>query len=219
MTRLIPLCLLLASPALAADDDFPRWRLDGGLTFSHFEQQVKVEIGGARGERLVTDTELGVNTFFTWSPLRYLGLGVFAQLDVGSREMGRFEGVDDQDRTVTSGELGGSFTELWVGPLVRGQWRTLFLELGYGFGTRLDDGREDLPDEDGGTDGALLTSPSVAWLFAAGAGVPLTESLQAVLRIEYRVRYYDRRTSGKLADRLVHGTQSLAPFFGVAWSF
>ena len=197
--------------------DFAHWRIDAGLTFGHFEQQVKVEIGGAKGEKLVTDSEFGLNLFATFNPIEYLGFGLFMQVDVGTREAGRFEGVDADDMAVTSGELGGPYTEFWVGPIVRGQWSTLFAEVGYGFGLRADDGRSDLPAIDGDTDGALMTSPAVAWLFAVGAGVPIIDGLQAVLRIEYRVRYYDRRTSGDLDSSLVHGTQNLTPFVGIAW--
>src|SRR5690606_12105587 len=94
-------------PAHAQADDFARWRLDGGLTFSHFEQQIKTEIGGARGDRLVTDSEFGLNLFATFNPIPYLGLGVFTQLDIGTRRAAAFSGVDDQGRTVTSGEVGG----------------------------------------------------------------------------------------------------------------
>lgn len=47
--------LLVAMPARAE----PRFRLDAGSTFSRFEQQVKTEVGGARGERLVTESQFG----------------------------------------------------------------------------------------------------------------------------------------------------------------
>lgn len=47
--------LLFATPSRAE----PRFRFDGGLTFSRFEQQVKTELGGARGERLVEEVQFG----------------------------------------------------------------------------------------------------------------------------------------------------------------
>ena len=56
-------------------------------------------------------------------------------------------------KTVTEGQVGGAFTEMWLGPYVRGQWRWLFAELGYGaLGMRWDDARNDLPDEGGEVD-------------------------------------------------------------------
>ena len=213
------LCLLTPTIAHAKDKPHRPWRLDAGLTFSHFEQQIKVEIGGVRGEKLVTDSELGLNVFATYSPWSFLGLGLFAQADFGQREAGRFSGVDANNQTITTGELGGPYREFWIGPLVRGQWKTLFAEVGYGFGVRDDQGRTDLPSTSGDTTSALYTSASVAWLFAIGAGVPITETLQAVLRIEYRIRYYDQRGDEAFKDNLVHGTQNLLPFFGLGWTF
>lgn len=103
-------------------------------------------------------------------------MGGFLQLDGGTRRAGRFLGLDDNDMTVVEGEVGGAFTELWLGPVVRGQWRALFAELGYGLlGRRTDDARDDLPNTRGGTDGAPLE------------------------------------------DELVHGTQDITPFIGLAW--
>lgn len=213
----VGLLICLSSNALA--QDHPRWRVDAGLAFSHFEQQIKVEIGGARGEKLVTDSELGLNVFATYNPLAYLGVGMFAQANIGRRDAARFERIGADNKTVTTGEVGGGYQELWVGPLLRGQYKTLFAEVGYGFGARDDDARDDVPSRSGQTETVLYTSPTVSWLFAVGAGVPLTPSLQAVLRVEYRVRYYNRRSDGLLADNLVHGTQNLLPFVGLGWTF
>ncbi len=101
--------------------------------------------------------------------------------------------------------------------MVRAQWRTLFVELAYApLGIRSDDARTDLPSESG-TDSALRTSFAIAWYAALGGGVPVTDDLEVVLRLELRVRYYDRRGDGKLVDNLVHGTQNFTPFVGVAW--
>ena len=58
------------------------WRLDGGLIFDRFAQQVKHEIGGAGGERLVEHTALGVGvigTYRSWGPF---SAGLFTRLDI-----------------------------------------------------------------------------------------------------------------------------------------
>ena len=121
---------------------------------------------------------------------------------------------------VVATTTGGVYHEFWVGPLLRLDWRTLFLELGYGaFGIRSDEARDDLPAADGTTDSALLTHPGVAWLMALGGGVPVTELLQVVIRVEYRIRYYNRRVAGALQNDINHGTQNITPFIGVAWAF
>jgi hypothetical protein len=193
--------------------------VDVGLTGGHFEQQVKTEVGGERGEKIVVDTHLGVHSFATYRIWGPLSLGLFTQLDVGERSQGRFAGFDAQDRTQVDKQTGGTYTEFWVGPVLRGQWRALFAEVGYGaFGVRDDEARDDLPDESGSTDSALRTSPTIAWLAAVGAGVPLTDHFDAILRLEYRVRYYDQRGDKDLADDIVHGTQGFTPFVGLAWS-
>ena len=74
-----------------------------------------------------------------WGPLSG---GLYARYDIGTRKAGRFEGVEN-GRTVTTGETGGAYSELWFGPLVRAQWAYIFAELGYGLlGIRSDDARE-----------------------------------------------------------------------------
>lgn len=193
------------------------FRFDLGLTFHRFEQQVKSEIGGARGERLVEESALGLAGVASWRVWGPLSIGALARYDTGSRNAGRFTGLDAEDRAVVEDEVGGDFDEFWLGPLVRAQWRMLFVELGYGaLGLRDDAARGDLATADGGTDAALRTSPTVAWLAAIGGQVNVWSQLDVVFRVEYRVRYYDRRDA-PLANELVHGTQSFAPIVGVAW--
>lgn len=222
---IIALTAALVSPALAEPPNptteeteaAERFRFDLGLTLHRFEQQIKSEIGGARGERLVQESTLGLSGVASWRVWGPLSIGAYARFDTGSRNAGRFVGLDADNKTVVEGEVGGDFDELWIGPLVRAQWRMLFVELGYGaIGMRNDDARGDLPTADGDTSSALRTSPTVAWLAAIGGQVNIWSNLDAVFRVEYRVRYYDRRDEA-LVDELVHGTQSFAPIVGVAW--
>jgi len=213
------LLLCLASPTWAEPlaPAEARFRFDLALTFSRFEQQVKAEVGGARGERLVEESFAGFIGQATWRAYGPLSIGWYGQLDTGSRHAGRFAGLDADQKTVVSGAVGGDFMEIWTGPLVRAEWRGLFVELGYGaLGRRFDDARADLPDAYGDTDAALRTSPTVAWLVGLGGAINVWEALDVVLRLQYRVRYYDRR-GAPLADDLVHGTQNFTPFLGAAW--
>lgn len=206
-----------ADPAWAEQ---PRLRMDGLLTFTRFEQQVKTEVGGAVGERLVESTEAGVAHALTarlWGPFQ---LGAFMVFNGGNRSAGRFVGFDDDGGAVVAGRVGGPYYELWAGPLFRFEWYRLFAELGYGaYGIRHDAARDDLPSETGATTGTLRTDPAIAWMMALGGTVPITESVELVIRAEYRIRYYDRRGGDALAEGIVHGTQSFAPFVGVAWRF
>lgn len=202
----------------------PRVRLDGGLTFSRFEQQVKTELGGTRGDRLVEEFSFGYNQALTYRAVDWhdfsLAAGGFMQLDLGQREAARFSGFANDGSPQTTARIGGRFVELWMGPIVRLEWRRVFGELGYGlYGARRDDARDDLTDDDGNATGTLRTSASVAWTFALGGRIALVESLDLVLRMQYRIRYYDSRGGAPLAGGAVHGTQNFTPFVGVAWSF
>lgn len=198
----------------------PRWRMDGLLTLTRFEQQVKTEVGGAVGERLVEATEAGVAHALTarvWGPFQ---LGAFMVFNGGNRRAGRFVGFDDDDGAVVADGVGGPYYELWAGPLLRFEWYRLFAELGYGaYGTRHDAARDDLPSETGVRTGRLTTDAAIAWMIALGGTIPITDRVEVVIKAEYRIRYYDRRGGTALADGIVHGTQSFAPFVGVAWRF
>jgi hypothetical protein len=206
-------CVVLSGHAQAKET----WRFDGGVSLTRFEQQIKTEIGGERGERLVEALAFGFSgtaTHRVWGPL---SAGMFTRFDIGRRSAARFERIVDE-RTVTMGEVGGDYNELWVGPLIRAQWKTLFAELGYGLvGLRNDDARDDLVDQGGDNEAALNTSRTVAWILNLGGGVPINKTLELAIRLEYRVRYYDRRDE-PLVDKLVHGTQNYTPFIGVAWT-
>jgi hypothetical protein len=218
LSSILLLSALLVAPSVRADQQ-PRARLDAGLTYARFEQQVKSEIGTEAGERLVTQTEFGLLSLLSyrfWGPL---SAGGFMQLDAGERQAARFAGFATDGRTQVSDRIGGAFYELWMGPFVRAEWRQLFVEVGYGaYAARHDAARDDLATESGATDGLLRTHPTIAWLFALGGTVPVTAALAVALRIEYRIRYYTRRGGDALDDEIVHGTQNITPFLGIAWT-
>ncbi len=112
----------------------------------------------------------------------------------------------------------GRYWEVWLGPLLRFQWRFLAAEIGYGLvGARRDRARDDLADADGRATDAFRTSPRIAWHFALATYAPLHDALDLVIRVQYRVRYYDRRGGISLEDGVVHGTQNLTPTIGLAW--
>lgn len=212
--------LILVLPGLAAQSqEGTPWRIDGGLTFSHFQQQVKAVVGDPRGERLVNETQFGIMALGSYNVWDHLSLGVFMQFDRGNRHAARFNGFDPSTgRTVTSDKIGGNFLEFWSGPFLRLQWKSLFGEFGYGLiGFRNDDARTDLPSTTGDTTATLALSPSVAWFVGLGVGVPLTDALDLSIRMEYRLRYYDRRGGNPFVNKVEHGTQNITPFVGISW--
>ncbi|HXG38535.1 MAG TPA: hypothetical protein VNL36_07180, partial [Bacteroidota bacterium] len=50
------------------------WRVEGGVTFRHFQQQVKAEVGQPRGDRLVNEFELGALLSGTYRVHEYLSV-------------------------------------------------------------------------------------------------------------------------------------------------
>jgi hypothetical protein len=202
-----------------ADAPSPKIHLDLGLTFQRFEQQVKQDVGGARGDRLVEETSLGVHLSGSYRVWKLLELGLFVRADVGDRSAARFAGFAPDGTTMVEGRVGGAYAEIWIGPLARVRWKRLFAEVGYGLvALREDDARDDLVSTTGDDSGLFTTLPSVSWLFGLGADLPITTCLSASLRIEYRIRYYDERGGDPLAGDVVHGTQNLTPFVGVTWA-
>jgi hypothetical protein len=142
------------------------------------------------------------------------------QLDIGQREATRFAGFDTNGKTTITDDVGGRYLELWMGPLLRVEYRRVFLEAGYAFyGARRDDARDDLVANNGDRSGTLHTSASVAWAFALGGRIPIVRDLDLVLRMQYRIRYYDERSGVPLSGGTVHGTQNYTPVAGIAWTF
>ena len=211
-------CLIIALLVSATAARAEPLRVDGSLGFAHFQQQAKPRIGTPRGERLVEYTAFTLSLAASYEVMPYLAVFGFAELDLGVRRAGELAGFDADGRATIDPAVGGNYSEIWSGLGVRGQWRMLFLELGYALvARRWDSGRDDLPAADGGTGGAFAPEASVRWLAAAGGTVRLRECLDLVLRLEWRIRYYDERDGQPLEDGIVHGTQEFRPLVGVAW--
>ncbi|MEZ4359428.1 MAG: hypothetical protein R3B48_04550 [Kofleriaceae bacterium] len=215
LAALVLAAVALLAPATARAEPI---RLDASLGLSRFQQQAKPRVGTPRGERLVEHNALSVATHGAWRPYRFLALGAFVEADVGQRRSGELAGFDAEGRATIEPAVGGSYAEVWAGLLLRGHWRGAFAEVGYPLlARRWDRGRADLPDERGGTDGALSPILTVRWMAALGGSVPITGCLDLTVRLEWRIRYYDQRDGVDLAGGIVHGTQEIRPLFGLAW--
>ncbi len=210
---LLLIFVLSLTPILLSAQDLD---LELSLSFERFEQQVKQEIGGVQGERLVEESRFSVGLAGVYGLNEYLGVGAFVRTDVGSSSAGRFVGFDSSGAAMVGSEVGGGFSEIWVGPMVRGTWRSLHLDLGYGLiGLRSDDARSDLPSTTGDTTSSFSTSPTVAWLIAFGGALPIEDNVDLIISAEYRVRYYTQRGGDPIVGEIEHGTQSLVPLIGV----
>ena len=142
--------LIFFFESVAVAQDSTLWKLDIGGTFSTFQQQVKAEVGDPRGERLVNETQVGVMLMGTYEVNENVSAGLFLQLDRGNRLAARFDGFDNEGRTITKDKIGGDYSEIWFGPLVHLRWKNFFAEGGYGaVGRRMDEGRADLASATG----------------------------------------------------------------------
>src|SRR5690606_33112423 len=137
---------LLLINNLAFPQSKSKFSLDGGLTISHFQQQVKQDVGDPRGERLVHEYEFGFLLTGRYKLNDYISVGIFVRTDIGKREAALFDGFDIEGKTIVKNQLGGNYTEIWLGPEVMFRWKQLFAEVGYGLvGIRSDEGRDDIP--------------------------------------------------------------------------
>jgi hypothetical protein len=196
------------------------WRIESAFTLSHFQQQVKTEIGDDRGQRLVYEEAIGILVTGGYKIHDLFRIGLYVQYDGGKRTLAIFDGFDNDGKTRIRNEVGGAYNEVWFGPLLQFYWRTFVAEAGYAaIGIRSDDARTDIPAHDGDISAAFRTHPTIAWMFSVGAAVPVFDRLELVVRIQYRARYYNRRGSKELIDTIEHGTQSIAPLIGVSWTF
>lgn len=210
--------LMIAQGANAQDST--RFRIDTGIFYSTFQQQVKARVGDPRGERLVNQEEIGIMAMGTYRILDFFSAGFFVQFDRGNRHAAQFDGFDTEGKTKTRNKIGGFFHEFWMGPFLRFQQKTMFAEAGFGLiGLRNDDARTDLRSSAGDERGTFEVSPRIAWLFALGAGLPVSDHLDFIIRMEYRLRYYNEREGTPLEDGIEHGTQNITPFVGISWNF
>lgn len=190
------------------------------LGFNHFQQQVKSEIGGVRGERLINQSEFNseLELFYSLNPFFQLGWNL--QYDIGEREAGKFSHLDGDKKAVVDGQIGGDYWELWTGPVVKTQWKFVFAEFGYGLvGLRQDDARNDIPDSKQKTSSVLKTNASVAWIASVGIEAPLIEKLSLSVKLKYRVRYYSSRGDVSLINNYELGSQNITPMMGVKYQF
>jgi hypothetical protein len=227
-TSLVVACVVASTwVTQAQSQDSLRWQVQAGMTYSHFQQQVKAEVGQPRGERLSYDLQFGVMALGTYEAWAWpegdasAHAGAFLQFDRGNRLSARFNGFDSATgRTTTKDKFEGNFSEFWLGPFVRAQWRYLFGEFGWALvGFRNDGLRSDLPSSTGDTTGTFDLLPKVAIFAGLGAAVPFNHNLSMVFRFEYRLRYYKGREGQPFKEGFEHGTQNITPFIGVGWKF
>jgi len=211
------LCIHFYSDLFSQENEKKVWTVEAGLSVSMFQQQIKAEIGDPSGQKLLDEYQIGILGMAQRKIWKPVSGGIFFIYDIGSRSMAQFAGFDSLGRTITTQEQGGKYMELWLGPVVRVTVSRLSLDIGYAIvGKRIDDNRTDIASSSGSTSGSFSVNPKVAWLFALGAVVPIQGNVDFMLKVEYRIRYYNQRDGNSLSGNIEHGTQSLAPFAGIS---
>jgi hypothetical protein len=205
---------------VSGDDKEPsKFYAELGFTVSRFEQQVKKEVGGAKGDLLSDESNFSTVVTGGYKLSKYISVGAFMRYDTGKRFNAIFNGFNAQNETIVTGKIGGNFSEVWIGPMVRLHWKQLYFSSGYAlFGSRVDDARSAVKSSSGATTGSFSTHPRVALQFHFGGAIPITKKLDAFFALEYRIRYYDERGGNELVDDIILGTQNILPFAGLKLS-
>lgn len=220
MNKTLLLLALLVWSIQGKSQDNSKYIVDFTGTFTHFEQQIKTEIGGTKGELLIADTEFTAQFIGLYRLSPIFSAGWYVQEDIGNRENAQFDSFDEKGATKVVNLQGGRFTEFWTGPIVRAQYSFAFAEVGYGLvGFRNDKARTAILNKDGEANGDFTTSPTVAWLGSVGFQGSLTEYLNLQVKLQYRVRYYNKKGGVELAQEAVHGTQNLTPMVGFSYAW
>ena len=195
-----------------------QWTFGTAFTFSHFQQQVKSTIGDPKGERLVNINELGIDLNLYYQLKNNYSIGLFIRSDFGGRSLANFDGFDADGKTKVKDKIGGDFQEYWFGPIFKGQWNHFFIELAYApIAWRVDDARIDLPSVSGNKTTAFSTHPTIAYMLGLGASFNVTKRFDAQFKVEYRVRYYEKREDEDIAGNVNIGSQSIVPVIGLIW--
>lgn len=210
------LCFAILTPLFARESN---WRIETGVTFSHFQQQVKRAVGDPRGQRLVNEFEIGALISGSYRIHDFVSAGIFTRLDRGERFLANFNGFSAEGKTQTTDGIGGTYTEFWIGPYAQFQWKQLLIDIGFApFGRRYDKARGDLPNARGDTDGSFSLHPAIAWMFSVGGEFEIGNRTRLLIKAEYRPRYYSERGGETLIGSVEHGTQSISPIIGLSYS-
>lgn len=218
MKKIFILCVVIQS--LCFSQEQTHWRVEVGALVSHFQQQIKRAVGDPRGQRLVNEFQLGGLLSGIYRVQEFIHAGMFVRIDRGERFLANFSGFDSDGKTQTKDGIGGTYTELWIGPLIQLQWKQLTLDLGYAaYGARSDNARSDIMNINNSIGGSFSLHPKIAWLFSVGGSFTIFENIDLLMKIEYRPRYYSERGGSSLINNIEHGTQSIVPILGVAFLF
>lgn len=193
------------------------WSVDASVAFGILQEQAK-NASNESGGRLFQSVTAALLVSGTHHIAAWADLGVFGMVEVGERSAADFGGVNSAGVPTPISHDGGRYSMFWIGPMVRLNWRSAFLDIGYvAFGVRDDTAYPTLTSPSGSSDEPFRTDPLRSWMFTAGMRTPMWDNVDLTLKIEYRYLYYDRR-GDRLENDLVYGTQAIRPHIGLSFS-
>lgn len=211
-------CMMLIE--VISGQEIKLWEAALSATYSHFEQQIKAKVGDTRGQKISDITEFGISMEGNRRIIKNLRGGVYVIYDLGNRSGAKFDGFDSTGITRVKDQTGGIYKELWLGPYLQYQWKLLNVDLGYGaLGIRQDNGRSDIKNSNGMASGDFLVNPKLAWYVGMGSKVEISSKCFVVIKVQYRVRYYNTRDGEPLMNNMEHGTQNISPYTGILYKF
>ncbi len=205
------LIILIASLSLTAKD----FTVTSNVGATMMQQQVKDEVGGMSYPVLYNFTELNLNLEVRYNINDYLSAGAYVRYDFGNRQESVI--VIGRDGFEVFESVNADYNETWVGPIVKGHYKDVFLGLGYGLLATRNDDFVRIPSSAENIE--KLTTSSIACLVQLGGQFELSESLDLNIMVEYRVRYYDKFEGTNLIDDYVIGTQNFTPMAGISYNF
>ncbi|MER3328625.1 MAG: hypothetical protein RIF34_03520, partial [Candidatus Kapaibacterium sp.] len=172
------------------------------------QRQVKDEVGGKSYPVLSNNSEINLNFEVRYNINEYFSAGVYYRYDFGNIQSSyiSLDGLGDQ------AHFDYNYNESWVGPIVKGHYKDVFLGLGYGLMASRSDMLGGIANEEYGL--KQFTASSIAWLVQLGGQFELSESLDLNIMVEYRVRYYDEIEESNINGKYVIGTQNITPMAG-----
>ncbi|MFN3195831.1 MAG: hypothetical protein ACE364_07785 [Chlorobiota bacterium] len=181
-----------------------------GLT----QQQVKTEIGGDNYPKLFNHNQFNFNLQTQYNFNDYIAVGAYLRYDRGNRT---FSGVLRENELFVINSKDNDFTELWLGPILTGSYKSVFLSFGYALSANRDDDFVDIENENEVR--SPLNASSFAWFTHLGGKFELSSEFQMVVMLEYRVRYYDQIDGSNINFDNKIGMQNITPMIGFEYNF
>lgn len=210
LTPLLAPLLLIALNASASE-----WGISSSFLLA--KEQVRAGDGASNGP-LFEDRQLAL--WLHWyHPLgESWAIGPFAHYEHGARRMCAYA-TNASGAPAPASCHSGTSNDFWLGPAARYRWESLFFEAQYIlFGRRTDSAYASLAAPEAGST-TYSTHPFKAWVLTPGARVPLTESIDLLLKIEYRFLYYSSRGGRDLPGDQLYGNQAIRPQIGLSGRF